>query len=689
MIKAQVTKEKALFRLHPSRSLGMRLFLVFFISTMVLVLSLGYTSYSVAKHTIENNALSANRQTVVQTSEKLDVELLRYEDRLEQIFHNNIIQDALREGNRLTTSSEERKESSNKILTELNEWLSVSEGIEAVYLISMNETFPIISTGTKDSAFIESFRESSWFRQLQEKPQGLWISRDLQEGRTSDVIHFARSIAGDSGSSGYIVICDIKINELEKQLRKVDLGQDSYIQLLTEKDALIASSLEQQTDTYLRLGGTLLHGVELESGALPTTDEDGESILAVYGTLESSGWRLLGVVPSENLTQDATRILRTTYIAVAAAAVIAILIGIWMMRMVSRPLTKLKDLMSKGAEGNLSVRTDYKSGDEIGQLSASFDIMMGRITELVIHTNETATRVLETADELSSASRKTAVAAKDIAAATEEFAGGAGSLALEADRGNEMTGRISEQMDRVNLATHEMDSAVQSVGQLSSEGVIHLKELLSRTNITGDMASKLVMKVNELKESAASIIKVLDVMQTITHQTNILSLNATIEAARAGEAGQGFMVVADEIRKLADQSKQSIAVVSGITDKIRNDMNETVIALSEAIPLFSKQNTSVHSTSEIFMSVQDQMAHFITRLNSVTLSMDSLTESQLVLSETISNVSSIAEESSAASEEVASLSSEQQSVSDHLVELALKLENESLLLKNKLSKFSV
>ncbi len=569
--------------------------------------------------------------------------MLRYEDRLEQIFHNNIIQDALREGNRLTTSSEERKESSNKILTELNEWLSVSEGIEAVYLISMNETFPIISTGTKDSAFIESFRESSWFRQLQEKPQGLWISRDLQEGRTSDVIHFARSIAGDSGSSGYIVICDIKINELEKQLRKVDLGQDSYIQLLTEKDALIASSLEQQTDTYLRLGGTLLHGVELSR----------------------------------------------TLVAVSAAAVIAILIGIWMMRMVSRPLTKLKDLMSKGAEGNLSVRTDYKSGDEIGQLSASFDIMMGRITELVIHTNETATRVLETADELSSASRKTAVAAKDIAAATEEFAGGAGSLALEADRGNEMTGRISEQMDRVNLATHEMDSAVQSVGQLSSEGVIHLKELLSRTNITGDMASKLVMKVNELKESAASIIKVLDVMQTITHQTNILSLNATIEAARAGEAGQGFMVVADEIRKLADQSKQSIAVVSGITDKIRNDMNETVIALSEAIPLFSKQNTSVHSTSEIFMSVQDQMAHFITRLNSVTLSMDSLTESQLVLSETISNVSSIAEESSAASEEVASLSSEQQSVSDHLVELALKLENESLLLKNKLSKFSV
>lgn len=71
-----------LTRLHPSKSLGMRLFLVFFIATMGIVLSLGYTSYSVARQTIENNALSSNEQTVLQTAEKLDVILLRFEDSL-------------------------------------------------------------------------------------------------------------------------------------------------------------------------------------------------------------------------------------------------------------------------------------------------------------------------------------------------------------------------------------------------------------------------------------------------------------------------------------------------------------------------------------------------------------------------------------------------------------------------------
>ncbi|MNN10347.1 Methyl-accepting chemotaxis protein McpC [compost metagenome] len=178
-------------------------------------------------------------------------------------------------------------------------------------------------------------------------------------------------------------------------------------------------------------------------------------------------------------------------------------------------------------------------------------------------------------------------------------------------------------------------------------------------------------------------------MQNITQQTNILSLNATIEAARAGAAGRGFMVVADEIRQLADQSKQSISMVGQITDNIQMEMNETVQALSEASPLFQEQINSVKQTNQIFISVRDQMVGFVQHLEEVTVSIDELNESQNVLSEAMSNVSAVAEESSATSEEVASLSSEQQTVGQHLVELSDKLENVSAGLKESLSKFTV
>lgn len=181
----------------------------------------------------------------------------------------------------------------------------------------------------------------------------------------------------------------------------------------------------------------------------------------------------------------------------------------------------------------------------------------------------------------------------------------------------------------------------------------------------------------------------LEVLQNITKQTNILSLNATIEAARAGAAGRGFMVVADEVRQLAAQSRQSIEMVGEITDKIMTEMNETVDALSAAYPLFKEQMDAVKDTNVIFASVQEQMGAFVERLGMVTGSIGDLNKSQGTLSEAMSNVSAVAEESSATSQEVASLSSEQQNISNQLVNLSGKLENVSTELKETLSRFTV
>ncbi|MFF2017284.1 methyl-accepting chemotaxis protein [Paenibacillus sp. NPDC058177] len=684
-------------KVNPLKSVGVKLFLIFLSSIVVVVLLLGLLSYSKAKSTIKSNVAEANRQTVIQNSEKMDIILKQYETLALQLFFDPQIQNDLTSLDK-ADNYYDKFVASSAIGKKLSSQTTSDSNVVSISLIPEEAASDVITTGSS-GLVLEGIRDTDWFKQAVERTkeykshysdtdgaQNYWFSTAV-EGKGGTNIAMVRSLRNLGENSGYVMLLELKNKMLEDAFKSVKLGDGARIQLVDPNGIVIASNTPAEDGLESKFA--FIKDSKTKNKSQENKDEDGKQVLAVFNPMTKADWKLSGIIPTGELVKEAYPILLTTFFAAGGAAVLAILLGYWMVRMIARPLSRLKDLMVEGAKGDLSVRTEYASQDEIGQLSASFNTMMGRITELVAQTTETAREVLETAGELGDASRKTAVSAKEIAAATEEIAGGAGSLALEAERGNELTELIATQMQTVVYANSEMDEAARSVGEASSRGANQLEELLGQTSRTGEMTGALVARVNNLKETVFSVIKVLDVMKNITQQTNILSLNATIEAARAGEAGRGFMVVAGEVRQLADQSKQSIALVAGITDKIMTEMNETVAVLSEVAPLFEAQMGSVKNTSDIFVSVKDQMDEFITSLESVTSSINSLNHSQGVLSEAMGNVSAVAQQSSATSEEVASLSSEQQNVSDQLVSLSGKLESVSGQLKEKLSLFKI
>lgn len=685
-------------RVNPTKSVGVKLFLIFLSSIVVVVLFLGLLSYNKAKNTIKENVSEANRQTIIQTSEKLDITLKQYESLALQLYFDTQMQANLTELSS-AKSSYDKFVATDAISKKLSSQTTTDANIVAISLIPEDPEMGIVSSGSTGLAG-DDVRAQEWYKTVvknsssyepyytseAKSAQNYWFPTAV-EGSGGKNLAMVRTLKNLGSNASYVVMLELKSTLLEEAFKSVQLGDGSRIQLVAPDGIVVASSQPEQDGKATVLN--FIKDSKVNNDSTEAKDENGKNILAVYNPMQKADWKLAGVVPTGQLVQAATPILFTTFLAAGAAAVLAMIVGFWMVQLIAKPLARLKDLMLEGAEGNLSVRTQYVSKDEIGQLSASFNMMMGKITELVAQTTDTAREVLETAGELGDASRKTAISAKEIAAATEEIAGGAGSLAQEAERGNELTDLIATQMQSVIAANSEMDQAARAVGEASGQGAVQLESLLDQTGRTGEMTSALVDRVNNLKETVYSVIKVLDVMKNITQQTNILSLNATIEAARAGEAGRGFMVVAGEVRELADQSKQSIALVAGITDKIVAEMDETVAVLSEVAPLFKEQMVSVKSTSEIFVSVKGQMEDFITSLESVTGAIDSLNHSQGVLSDAMGNVSAVAQQSSATSEEVASLSSEQQNVSDHLVALSNKLQGASTQLESKLSLFTI
>lgn len=671
---------------NPSQSVGVKLFLIFFIAIMVCVVLLGTFSYVRAKSVIQENAAISNEQAIIQTGEKLDVMLGQLVNTSVQVFFDPTMQSDLAALSRDGQTAYDKYQTINSISENLQNQLNSTDSIEAIYLVPMNPSLSIISAGTGIPT-AEQVRKTDWYQSLASNNSVMqWVPTAKTEGTNKNFI-YARAMRISSSTDSFVFVMSINSKWLNDQIDNLNLGDGGNIDLVGgPQNTVIASTIEQTVSEPSKL--SFMNQIKDGSGRFQN-DQGTQPILAAYSVLSTVDWKLIGTVPVQALVSSASPILTLTWIMAAIFGIIAILIGLLIIRMIGRPLRDLQQLMHKGSEGVLNVRMQHKSSDEIGQLSLAFNTMMEKITDLVKQTNDSAQQVLDTASTLSQASRQTAVSAREIAVATEEIANGAGSLALEAERGTELTETMNDRMSKVVGANKQMEVSAQQVEHASETGVHHMESLLGKTKVTEDMIRSLNNRIDSLKESTSSVQQVLDAMQNITKQTNILSLNATIEAARAGAAGKGFMVVADEVRNLAEQSRQSILMVGEITTNIQKEMDETVRVLNEAYPLFRQQTEAVQETTGIFETVQEQMKEFVTKLGSATQSISELNNVQQSMSEAMSNVSAVAEQSSATSQEVASLSSEQQNVSGQLVTLSSQLETVSVGLKETIARFTI
>ncbi|MCY9661112.1 methyl-accepting chemotaxis protein [Paenibacillus chondroitinus] len=672
---------------NPVKSVGMKLFLMFFISILFFVLIVGMISYSVSKSVIKNKVAESSLQTVTQAGQKLDFLYQTFEDTSLQIMLNKELQDLLEKVPTLDPTSYESLEVVRQLTDKLNVVTFANKSIKTLHLYRPDGKL-IVITGSGGSTLSENSGSTDWFKKIVDNGGKVaWLDSKVKGYSSSSTNTFAigRLMRNTlTNSTTAVLMLELSTDLLNKEITGMSLGDDSKVVITNAENKYIASAdlTELEKDAAIQL---TKEQRDQENGSFITKDDH----LVAYYKSSLSGWNLVGDIPVSSLVKDAKKIFNYTLLIALFAAIAAVLIGLFVARMIGRPLINLRNLMQQGAKGKLTVRANYTTQDEIGQLGASFDVMMQQITTLVQQTSTSAQAVFETAQELTNSSKVTATAAREIAVATDEISNGAGGLATESERGNELTHHIGIQMKQVIEANLEMGTAAADVQSSSEQGTKYMSELISKTNLTEEMIRSMVDKVDNLKDSTRSIRKILDVLNNMTKQTNILSLNATIEAARAGAAGKGFMVVADEIRKLADQSRQSIDVVGQITETIQKEIDETVKVLSTATPIFKEQILAVKEADIIFKQVTNHMGGFIEQLSTVSDSISTLEQSQVVLSDAMTNVSAVAEESLATSEEVASLSSEQLSISDGLVKLSDKLDLLSKSLTDTLSKFEV
>lgn len=502
------------------------------------------------------------------------------------------------------------------------------------------------------------------------------------------IVFYQRLAKGDS-----YLIFDVDMNVVMTMLEQMDFG-DGTIKALVSKDGREVVSVqgkeeEEITEQYF-VGQKYYEETKgTEESVAKSVRYNGKRYSYIATPVGKTGAMICTLIPRSNLMGQANQIKFITIVLVILAAAAALATGGFISTGISREVKKMTIGISKVAEGDLAGTFDTKRKDEFGILSGSLNKMLASMRNLMQDMKGFGDKVNEMAADVSERTENLDDSIQNTAQTMDEVAKGVQSQAEETETANEKMIAFSDNINKVSDQTSSMgqaaDQAIEAVGQ----GREIVQDLNAKSDSTMELTRVLVQDINEVQKNSQEIQNFVEVINSIAGQTNLLSLNASIEAARAGEAGRGFAVVAEEIRKLADQSKESGNRIQKIVAGIEGTTEKTTESAKKAESMVMEQAKALEETVQVFGRIQSCVADLVDGIRQILDRLGDITSEKTMVQDAIQNISSVSEELAASTQEVTATLGEQTGSVGKLAQKSEELKKASQELEASISRFKL
>ncbi|MBB5355604.1 methyl-accepting chemotaxis protein [Anoxybacillus mongoliensis] len=384
---------------------------------------------------------------------------------------------------------------------------------------------------------------------------------------------------------------------------------------------------------------------------------------------------------SETLSKQAKDMKYMTLITMGIAFFVSIAIALYISEKIARPVKQISDHAEKIAHGDLSVDDIHVTNqDEIGDLAKSFNRMAHNLKQLIQQVSAATEHVSASAQELMASAEQASAATEEVTTAIQEVAQGAEIQGKHAEESVHAIGEMAAGIERMaQTATVVANSATETTKQ-AAVGQQYLRKVVMQMNTINESTNATNTVIKELNEKSTQIGKIVDVIVGIAEQTNLLALNAAIEAARAGEHGKGFAVVADEVRKLAEQSRESANQIAQLIEMIQQNTGHVVNIVEKGTEEVKQGTKLVEETGTFFEQISLSIEQVNEQIQELSAVSEQMSAGVHQVHASIDEVSSIAKrfvertaEISASSEEQLASSEEVTSAATSLAEMAEKL----------------
>jgi len=369
---------------------------------------------------------------------------------------------------------------------------------------------------------------------------------------------------------------------------------------------------------------------------------------------------------------------------------IAILVGIVITRMITVPINQVVVNIKEIADGNLTIKDlTLDSKDEIGVLAKSLNTMSAKVKYLITQVATSAEQLASSSEELTASAEQQAQATNQVAEAIQQMATGAEKQSSSIDATSSAIEQMSAAIQEVSASSTEVAEYANNTSLAAQEGQKVVGKAVSQMEKVGKVTAEVQVAVDQLEQGSKKIGEITTVIAGIAAQTNLLALNAAIEAARAGEQGRGFAVVAEEVRKLAEQSKEAAEQITSLINDNHININSAVEAMRAGTVDVKDGIEVVTSAGETFVQIVDSVHHVVNQIQEVSATVEEMASSSQLILASINQIESISRDNMGQSQSVSAATEEQGASSEQIASASQSLAKMAQDLQVVVSKFRV